>query len=84
MAMAAYNPRRAIAIEHGEVKGDALEALCHIFPLEVVRERREEERHGAGPYAVPEVRTQSCEKYEMAALPENLTSKRPVLDVKSA
>ena len=52
MAMAAYNPRRAIAIEHGEVKGDALEALCHIFPLEVVRERRAEERHAPCPGAL--------------------------------
>ena len=70
MAMAAYNPRRAIAIEHGEVIGDALEALCHISPLDAVRERWERCAGQGCPTHCMGCPTHSREKYEIAALPK--------------
>ena len=70
MAMAAYNPRRAIAIEHGEVIGDALEALCHISPLDAVRERWESCAGQGCPAHLWGCPAHPLYKYTMAALPK--------------
>ena len=72
MAMAAYNPRRAIAIEHGEVIGDALEALCHIFPQDAGRERWERCAGHPCPAHLWGCPAHSREKYERAALPKKV------------